>query len=75
MGKKADKTKAQSDRKLPKHNNRRGGIRKKRWGRYEDRRNWREYNEKLVKRGEMYISLDFVESWRKELENPLKPPF
>ena len=68
VGKEAGKIKAQSDRKPPKHNKRRGGIRKKRWGRYEDRRNWQEYNEKLVKRGEMYISLDFVESWRKELE-------
>jgi hypothetical protein len=26
-------------------------------------RNWREYNEKLVRRGEFYISLDFLENW------------
>ncbi|MEM3563680.1 MAG: hypothetical protein QXR19_10650 [Candidatus Jordarchaeaceae archaeon] len=32
------------------------------------KRNWREYIEKLVKRGEMYISPNFMESWRKEVE-------
>jgi len=32
------------------------------------RRNWKEYNEKLVKRGEVYISLDFLENWDEELE-------
>jgi hypothetical protein len=31
-------------------------------------RNWKEYNEKLVKRGEFYLSLDFVESWDEEFE-------
>ena len=31
-------------------------------------RNWREYNEKLVKRGEFYISLDFMERWDEELQ-------
>ena len=31
-------------------------------------RNWKEYNEKLVRRGELYISLDFLESWDEELE-------
>jgi hypothetical protein len=39
----------------------------KRWGRYVDKRDWREYNERLVKRGEMYLSLDFLESWAKDL--------
>lgn len=38
-----------------------------RWGSYEDKRDWREYNEKLVKRGEMYLSLDFLESWARDL--------
>lgn len=70
MGKEAGKTKAQSDRKPPKHNNRRGGIRKKRWGRYKYRRNWREYNEKLVKRGEVHIPTGLrrvlrEKSWKK----------
>ncbi len=32
------------------------------------RRNWKEYNEKLVRRGEVYISLDFLENWDEELE-------
>lgn len=31
-------------------------------------RNWSEYNERLVRRGEMYIDLDFVENWDKEIE-------
>jgi len=41
----------------------------KRWGRYVDRRNWRKYNERLVKRGEMYLSLDFLKTWAKDLES------
>ena len=43
-------------------------TREKRWGHHEDKRDWRAYNEKLVKRGEMYISLGFLESWVKDLE-------
>jgi hypothetical protein len=39
-----------------------------RWGHHEDRRDWAEYNERLVKRGEMYLSLVFLESWAKDLE-------
>lgn len=31
-------------------------------------RNWREYNKKLVKRGEFYLTMDFIEYWEKELE-------
>ena len=31
------------------------------------RRNWKDYNEKLVRRGEVYISLDFLDSWDDEL--------
>ncbi|CAD7768662.1 hypothetical protein FHEFKHOI_00375 [Candidatus Methanoperedenaceae archaeon GB50] len=31
------------------------------------RRNWKEYDEKLVRRGELYISLDFLENWDEEL--------
>lgn len=42
---------------------------RKRWGRHEDKRDWKEYNERLVKRGEMYLSLNFLESWAGDLEN------
>ncbi|MCW3133968.1 MAG: hypothetical protein N2V78_06550 [Methanophagales archaeon] len=39
-------------------------MRKERRGKkYEDKRDWREYNEKLVARGEAYISLDFIDSY------------
>ena len=31
-------------------------------------RNWQEYNETLVKRGEMYLTFDFLEHWDKDLE-------
>lgn len=35
-----------------------------RWGKpYKDTRNWPEYNEQLVKRGTLYLSLEFVEQW------------
>lgn len=40
----------------------------KRWGdSYFDRRDWDKYNEQLVKRGEFFIDLNFVEYWDKEL--------
>jgi IS5 family transposase len=43
-------------------------MKKERWGKkYKDKRNWRKYNRKLVRRGEAYLSLDFIESWDKEL--------
>ena len=31
-------------------------------------RNWREYNNKLVKRGEFYLLADFIAYWNEELE-------
>lgn len=31
-------------------------------------RNWPDYNESLVKRGEMYLTFDFLESWESDLE-------
>ena len=35
-----------------------------RWGKpYRDTRDWREYNEQLVKRETLYLSLEFVEQW------------
>ena len=39
----------------------------KRWGHYKDRRDWKQYNERLVKRGEIYLSVDFLESWGENL--------
>ncbi len=51
----------------------------KRWGRYKDKRDWREYNERLVKRGEMYLGLDFLESWTEDVwglnEDKVGAPF
>lgn len=44
-------------------------MKKKRWGKkYADKRNWKEYNKKLVRRGETYISVDFVEKWKEEID-------
>ena len=40
----------------------------RRWGRYEDKRDWKAYNETLVKRGEMYLSLGFLETWTEDLD-------
>ena len=41
----------------------------KRWGKtFVDNRNWIEYNEELVVRGEFMLELDWVKSWDKELE-------
>src|SRR3989338_10333036 len=43
-------------------------VKKKRWGKkYEDKRNWKEYNKKLVKRGEFYINPRFLDTWNKEI--------
>jgi hypothetical protein len=36
---------------------------------YEDKRNWPEYNEQLVKRGWFYLSTSFLEHWDEELED------
>ena len=35
---------------------------------YQDKRDWREYNEHLVKRGWFYLSTDFVKNWDEELK-------
>ena len=41
---------------------------KERWGRpYIDDRDWSIYNEQLVKRGEFYLCLDFIDQWDDEL--------
>ena len=34
---------------------------------YFDRRDWHKYNEQLVKRGEFFLDLNFVEDWQEEL--------
>ena len=40
---------------------------KKRWSKkYIDKRNWKEYNAKLVTRGEFYINPRFLETWLTE---------
>ncbi|MBU7038625.1 MAG: transposase [Theionarchaea archaeon] len=31
-------------------------------------RNWKEYNKKLVRRGEFYLTMDFIEHWNEELQ-------
>jgi len=35
---------------------------------YMDKRDWSSYNESLVRRGELYLTLDFLESWDRELD-------
>ena len=40
----------------------------KRWGKkFEDKRNWKSYNEELCVRGEFLLDLDWVKSWHKEV--------
>jgi hypothetical protein len=34
---------------------------------YEDKRDWPEYNEKLVRRGELYFAFEFLDSWEEDL--------
>jgi hypothetical protein len=41
---------------------------KKRWGRkFNDKRDWKPYNEQLVRRGEILLAFDFVSNWNDEL--------
>ena len=41
----------------------------KRWGRkFKDHRDWKTYNQQLVKRGEFLLDLDWVKGWNDELE-------
>ena len=35
---------------------------------YIDKRNWVEYNEELVKRGEFYINPRFLDTWNYEIK-------
>jgi hypothetical protein len=40
----------------------------RRWGKkYVDRRNWKEYNESLVRRGEVLLDFDMLDEWNEEL--------
>ncbi len=34
---------------------------------YVDKRDWRGYNEKLVRRGELYFAFEFLDSWAKDI--------
>ena len=52
----------------------------KRWGKkYIDTRNWSQYNEQLVKRGEYMLDLEWVQNWDNELirmnENKVGSPY
>lgn len=43
--------------------------RKKRWGKkHEDKRNWKEYNQRLINRGEFYINPIFLDTWLYEIK-------
>jgi hypothetical protein len=39
------------------------------WGekKHADGTDWKEYNERLVARGEACMSLDFLQSWKKDI--------
>jgi len=42
---------------------------KKRWGKkYKDKREWKRYNEHLIKRGEFYINPVFLDTWLEEIK-------
>ena len=43
-------------------------VKSERWGKkYEDKRDWKSYNEELVVRGEFLFELDWVKNWDNEL--------
>ena len=43
-------------------------VQKKRWGKkYDDKRNWKEYTEHLIKRGEHYFNPKFLDNWFDEI--------
>ena len=45
-------------------------VKTKRWGKkYVDKRNWKEYNEHLIKRGEYYINPRFLDTWLEEIKS------
>jgi len=45
-------------------------VQMRRWGKeYVDRRNWKEYNESLVRRGEVLLDFDVMDEWKGALKN------
>ena len=43
-------------------------VKKKRWGKkFEDKRNWKETNQKYIKRGEFLINPKFLQTWNEEI--------
>ena len=41
----------------------------RRWGKeYVDRRNWGEYNDSLIRRGEVMLDFDLLDEWKRELK-------
>lgn len=43
-------------------------VKKERWGNpHKDNRDWTVYNERLIRRGEFYLSLDFIKQWETHL--------
>jgi len=41
----------------------------RRWGRkYVDKRNWKDYNESLVRRGEILLDFDLLDEWNEDLK-------
>ena len=44
-------------------------MKRKRWGKkHEDERDWKQYNEALVQRGEFYLNPRFLDTWLKEIK-------
>ncbi|MEM0467047.1 MAG: IS5 family transposase [Candidatus Thermoplasmatota archaeon] len=44
-------------------------MKKKRWGKkHKDNRDWKHYNERLVKRGEFLVNPRFLDNWRGEIK-------
>ena len=54
-------------------------IKKKKKYKFQDKRNWKQYNSTLVKRGEFYINPRFLETWIQEIKelnlNKVGQPF
>jgi len=44
-------------------------MKKKRWGKkHKDDRDWKQYNKKLINRGEFYVNPRFIDNWRAEIQ-------
>lgn len=44
-------------------------MKKRRRKKYKDKRDWKEYNQGLIKRGEFYINPRFLETWLEEIKD------